>query len=81
MKGIARHELIGKQVEASGFRGRIIDESKEMISIKDQKGTIKKFIKKNHEFKIIEGEQQHNINGKDLVARPEDRIKKKITVK
>ena len=53
-----------------GIKGKIIDETKNMIIVKTEKG-IKKLIKEQNKMKfgdII-------IDGKELAARPEERIK------
>ncbi len=73
-KELCRQELIGKAVEVSGFSGKIIDETKHMITIQCSDRKTRKFIKKNHTFKI-NGEE---IQGTKINARPEERVKKKL---
>ncbi len=61
--------------------GIIIDETKNML-ITDNNGTRKKFIKKEHVFKIIlpndeninEGKELE-VNGESIVGRPENRLR------
>lgn len=57
-----------------GIKGKIVDETKNTIIIKDQKGDKKMMLKKN----IFLKEKMHGniINGKSLVGRVEERIKK-----
>lgn len=83
-KNILRHELIGLPCEVIvaqnasqiGIRGRIVDETMKMIMIRDGE---KKSIQKNGSvFRVDLGKQKVDINGNNLVARPEDRIKKKF---
>ena len=80
---LARHELIGLHVEIAdaansaliGIKGKIIDETKNLIVIQDDKGVkkvlksqIKKMKTKVHGKEII-------LKGKELAGRPEERIK------
>lgn len=70
-----RKELIGKKIKIiesknktnKGIKGKVIDETKNTITIDD-----KKFIKKNITFEI----DGKIIEGKDIMFRPEERIKK-----
>ncbi|MEK6934486.1 MAG: ribonuclease P protein subunit [Nanoarchaeota archaeon] len=76
---ITRHELIGLKVEITnsansslkGIKGKIIDETKNTITI-ETKNNHKKIIKSQVKMKINNKE----IDGTDLVGRPEERIKK-----
>lgn len=84
-KNIFYHELIGLYSEVFkssnkflvGISGNIIDETKKTISIETDNGV--KIIPKNssvfHLF--LPNEEWVEIEGKILVNRPEDRIKKK----
>ena len=83
---LPRHELIGLKVEIIectnrenvGLKGIVIDESYNIIKIETKKG--EKSIPKNitvFKFTLPNGKNV-KVNGKLLVARPEDRIKKKF---
>lgn len=72
-----RIELIGKKVMVDTRYGTIIDETKNLLIIKVGK-KVKKFIKKNHVFKIEHNGYVYAVNGKKIVARPEERIKMKL---
>ena len=80
---IARSELVGLEAEivnASnkslvGLKGWIVDETKNTILI-DKGGVVKKVIKSQVIFNILFEGQTFQINGKVLVGRPEDRLKK-----
>ncbi|MEM5798377.1 MAG: ribonuclease P protein subunit [Candidatus Aenigmatarchaeota archaeon] len=82
---IAKTEFIGmsiKVVESTnpqwvGIEGRIVDETKNMFSI-DAKGKIIKIPKENCVFEFKVGKRWIKINGKVLLIRPEDRIKKRF---
>jgi len=82
VKTIYLHELIGEKievVEASnpsnlGITGKIVDETKSTIKV-DHKGKVKTLLKETITFKLI-GKNQL-INGKDIVKRPEERLKGK----
>lgn len=79
---LLKEGLIGLEAEVRpkgrtglGFKGTIIDETKNIIEIK--KGSeIKKFIKKANDFEIRLGSEKVCIRGAELVGRPEERIKK-----
>ena len=58
-----------------GLKGWIVDETKNTISI-DKGGVVKKVIKSQVIFNILFEGQTFQINGKVLVGRPEDRLKK-----
>ncbi|MEM5793176.1 MAG: ribonuclease P protein component 1 [Candidatus Aenigmatarchaeota archaeon] len=85
-ENLFRHELIGLEVEVSrstnpsqvGLKGKVIDETQKTIIIETKKGE-KKLPKENiiFIFKIPDG-RRVEVNGKLLLGRPEDRIKKKL---
>jgi len=79
---IAKHELIGLVVEIvnsknkalKGIKGKITDETKNMITIED--GKARKIMKSQITIKTKIGNKEYEIDGRILVGRPEDRIKK-----
>jgi len=81
-KRLARSELIGLDVKIiesensfnKGIKGKIIDETKNMLIIKT-KETRKKIIKDQCVFEFKGKNIQ--INGKSLSTRPEERIKQR----
>ncbi len=83
-KNILQHELIGligKIVRSSnqsqtGIEGKIIDETMKTIMIKNKKGS-SEVMKKGTVFRIDLNGKNVDVDGNFLVARPEDRIKKK----
>ena len=83
-KRLARSELIGLDVKIiesencfnNGFKGRIINETKNMFEI-ETKETRKKIIKDQCVFEFIIKEEKIQINGKSLTKRPEERIKQR----
>ncbi len=82
-KNILRHELIGLDVEITDssdptlkdLKGRIVDETKKTLKIEaDGK---RKIIPKNIcTFRFIVESSPVEVQGKALVGRPQDRIKK-----
>ncbi|MBS3050634.1 MAG: ribonuclease P protein component 1 [Candidatus Aenigmarchaeota archaeon] len=78
---ILRHELIGlkcrvvgaKNKGQVGIEGKIVDETMKTIMIDGRKVP-----KKCSVFRVKIGAKNVDIDGNYLVARPEDRIKKKI---
>ena len=80
---IVRSELIGLEAEVTragnkslvGLRGLIIDETKNTLSI-ERDGVVKKVIKSQVMLNILFDGQTFQIDGRVLVGRPEDRLKK-----
>lgn len=87
-KYLVYHDLIGFNVysinksKSNGSQflniGTVIDESKNML-ITEKNNQIKKFIKKDHIFRIIiqndEEEYILEVNGEKIVGRPENRLR------
>jgi len=79
-KEIILGEIIGKKAEVikstskeqHGIKGKIIDETMKTIIIENEKGEEKTIQKKGTTFKINGVE----IQGKEILQRPEERIKK-----
>jgi ribonuclease P protein subunit POP4 len=84
-KNIIRHELIGLRCvvvssenrSQEGIRGKVIDETMKTIVIESGEKQ-KRIQKKGAVFRFDLGKQQVDVDGNYLVARPEDRIKKKF---
>ena len=80
---ILRHELIGLDCEVvgaknsslAGIKGKILDETMKTLVIGEKR---KRVPKQDSRFKVMLGEKKLIIDGSLLVARPEDRIKKKF---
>ncbi len=64
--------LIGKEIAVEGIhlKGKVINESKQTLTIKTEKGE-KKIIKQQHSFII----NSSKVEGQELLGRPEERIK------
>jgi len=83
IKDLVRHELIGLYIEILGsnnqcligIKGKIVDETKNTLSIKQTNET-KKIMKDQVVLMVKINNQKVKINGKVLVGRPEDRLKK-----
>lgn len=62
-----------------GIKGKVVDETRNTIKIEDYEGNEKIVPKKEatFHFKLPDGSKVE-IDGKILVARPEDRIKKRF---
>jgi len=85
-QNLVRHELFGLKVKIAsstdttqkGLSGRVIDESYNTLRI-ETKGGEKTAIKKKCVFIFtLPDKQKVEVDGKLLVSRPEDRIKKKL---
>lgn len=85
-ENLIRHELIGLQVKITesknkaniGIEGRVVDETRNTLTIETKSGR-KNFMKEQCFFSfLLPGGEKVNVDGRVLVARPEDRIKKKF---
>ena len=80
---IVRHELISLNVQVVksknknlvGLKGKIVDETRNMFVIKTKDGT-KKLVKDQSSFVFSFKGKKIEVEGKILVGRPEQRIKK-----
>ncbi|MBU4501792.1 MAG: ribonuclease P protein subunit [Nanoarchaeota archaeon] len=85
---LVRSELIGLEVEVVeagnkslvGLKGLIVDETKNTLSI-ERGDVIKKVLKSQVMLNILFDGQTFQIDGKVLVGRPEDRLKKVRRIK
>jgi len=83
MKNVIREGLIGLSIKVikaknksnEGIEGKIIDETKHTIKIK-QKNKEKMLMKKNITLEIPD--KNVRVKGDLLIGRPEERIKKKL---
>jgi len=85
-ENIVRHELIGLDVKVVksanpsqlGLSGRVVDETRNMLSIETPDG-IRNLAKQDciFSFRLPSGDRVR-VEGKLLVARPEDRVRKKL---
>lgn len=83
LKDVVRQELIGLNIEIVkaknssliGLKGRIVDETKNTLVI-EQKNKVKKLLKDQITINIKFPKKIIQVNGKLLLGRPEDRIKK-----
>jgi ribonuclease P protein subunit POP4 len=83
---LVRHELVGLEVEVVestnpsqvGLSGRVVDESRNTLSIETSKGA-RSLPKQDCTFRFtLQTGEEVRVKGSLLVARPEDRVKKKI---
>jgi ribonuclease P protein subunit POP4 len=83
-KEIIRYELIGLKVEIAesknksliGIKGKIIDETKNLITIEMDNKITKKIIKDQVTLNLKLKDHTVQVKGQLLVGRPEERIKK-----
>jgi ribonuclease P protein subunit POP4 len=85
-ENLVRHELIGLEAKVIkstnpsqvGLSGRVVDESRNILSIETTKG-VKNLPKAECTFSFhIPSGEWVRVDGKLLLARPEDRPKKKL---
>lgn len=85
-KNLVRHELIGLEVKVvestnpsqAGLSGKVVDETRNILSIDTGKG-VKNLAKQDCTFSFhLPSGEWVRVEGRLLVARPEDRIKKKL---
>jgi len=85
LKNILRHELIGldcivvcsSNKQLIGMKGKIIDETKNMLIIETERGKINKIPKDICTFQFDLGKKKMIVKGLKLVGKPEDRIKRR----
>ena len=85
LKNLLQHELIGlsctivksKNSHQIGLNGIVVDETMRTVSLETGKG-IKKILKQGSVLRIDLRDKKILLEGSYLVARPEDRIKKKV---
>ena len=81
LKDVTKYEFIGEKLEVIesknkdlvGVRGKVINETRNMFELDNGK----KLVKNQSVFDISIGKEVFRVDGKLLVGRPEDRIKKK----
>jgi len=85
-KDLERHELIGLEAEVAastsqdsvGIRGKVVDESRNTLSIETAGGKTRTLVKEQCTFLFsLPSGERVKVDGKLLVARPEDRVKKR----
>ncbi|MDO8555776.1 MAG: ribonuclease P protein subunit [Nanoarchaeota archaeon] len=84
VKNVIKHEFIGcpaEVIDASnnslvGLKGVIVDETKHLLVLGN--GKERRILKEHATFKVTMEGKSYTINGKLLVGRPEDRLKKKV---
>jgi len=84
-KNLIQHELIGLDVEIEkssnkfhvGLKGLVVDETKNLITIRTEKG-LKKIQKMKTDLVFNLDGKKVRVDGSKIVARPEDRIKLKV---
>ena len=86
-QNIFRHELVGLHVEVvksshegfTGIKGVVVDETKNTIKVEDETGCEKIIPKNVATFRLtLPDSAVVDVDGRIIVARPEDRIKKKF---
>lgn len=87
-QNLVRHELCGLEVKIKnstdptqkGLKGKVIDETYNTLKIETREGKEKIIPKKNCIFIFtLPNKVKVQVDGKLLIARPEDRIKKKFS--
>lgn len=81
---LKKTEFIGSEIEVmesmnkvlKGIKGIIIDETKNMITIRTQDKKAKRLIKKDIIFTICNKGEKYIIKGSEITFRPEERIKR-----
>jgi ribonuclease P protein subunit POP4 len=86
-QNIMRHELVGLEIKIihsshgnlEGFTGYVVNETKKTLTIDDGEGNEKIIPKGSSKFQFTLPEGiKVEIEGKTIVSRPEDRIKKRF---
>lgn len=82
-QNLVRHEFIGLKVkicspEKSEISGKVVDETRNMLVVEVEK-SVKRFPKEGNVFRFYlpQAKKWVIVDGKIIISRPEDRIKKK----
>lgn len=83
-RDVARHELIGLEVEVlsahagwNGLKGRIVDETKHTFVVeRAPRGSEAVIPKPGNRFVFLVGTERVIVQGDEITFQPEDRIKK-----
>lgn len=83
MRSLLKGELIGLEIEVAGsknryntgLKGHVVDETKNTIVIETEKGE-KRLLKAQNKFAFKLNKKMVLVEGKLLLGRPEERIKK-----
>jgi ribonuclease P protein subunit POP4 len=86
-ENLVRHELIGLRVRIvsspnrtlRGLEGKVVDETRTMLVIERADGSEVSAQKETSVFSFELGGARVRIDGRVLVGRPEDRIRKKLS--
>jgi ribonuclease P protein subunit POP4 len=81
-KHVLKMELIGCNIEICkatnndlvGIKGKIVDETKNTLTLRNEKNEIKKIIKNQITFIITKQDMRIKIDGKKINKKPEKRI-------
>jgi len=82
-KKLKRSEMIGRNIEVTssknkssiGLKGKIIDETKNTLTIKTDEGERKTLIKSAVTIQIKKNNEKITIKGEEIQLSPEERIK------
>lgn len=85
-ENLVRHELIGLKIKIvedsdkklAGLAGKVIDETRNMLVIEKADGSEISIAKETGVFSFQVGSAWVRVDGRIIVGRPEDRIKKKL---
>ncbi len=73
--GLNVHIMESKNKSDIGIEGIIIDDSRNMLTIKTSRGK-KKVVKEKNKFLMVINNKEMLIDGKDLIGRVDERLKK-----
>lgn len=75
--GITAEVINSHSQNLIGAKGKIVDETKNLIVIENEKGEEKKLQKRACTFRFyLEDGSKFDVDGKEIMFRPEDRAKK-----
>tara|TARA_Y100000310_G_C20344890_1_gene651549 strand:- start:305 stop:574 length:270 start_codon:yes stop_codon:yes gene_type:complete len=86
LKQVIRGELIGKIITIThsnnktlvNVKGRVIDETQHTLILEDKENKRKRILKNSITFKITHKGEKVIIKGKQIIGRPEERVKLKV---
>ena len=86
LRQIIRGELVGKRITIThsknktliGVKGKVIDETQQTLVLEDKEKKRKQVLKNGITFETNHRGERITIKGKQIVGRPEERVKLKV---
>ena len=86
LRQVVRGELVGKTIKITysknksltGIKGKVIDETQHTLVLEDKEKKRKRVLKNSITFETKHRGEKITITGKQVIGRPEERVKLKV---